>query len=586
MATESTLAFVSGSDLIERLASDVSVLPLSPRLLPLRAKVIEKRPEDLLSADAEAEIEARTTVAVRDWWGAAPRSSFDWRGWNFAECFEYDLRFVFQDLFKTEFVIDQALERTKPDQVVTDVMPLRGRFPPYPYLSAIGSLLVARAATARWDLQRPIGHEAGPRSRRPSILGKGYLSWAVRQGLSRLREENSIVALGPYRDVYQPLAKAADRGGNRIIAVTSARAPIRASSASGLFVLPVTAFLESADQSELKSALDRARQAVLSMPLPAVVGPKDRGLDGAIRGHLLARLTEEIPDLIGLSIAFDRGLGSCRKALLMETASPLAKAFVRQARSRGITVTVLQHGIVAGAFSYRATEGDRVAAWGAADATWFRAHLERSVRTEATGNPKYDTLVRSRDRLETNPGRSTRGPPWKILLASQPFVQDRPSRSPWDRAAALEMAIRGTLEVPGVQLIIKWHPAESGETWSAKFPRGRVRVARRGSPIPLIREASVVLVISSTIALEAMLLGRPVVFLGPPDPDSPFHPPEDGGGIRIRSARELSSVVSHLIQDPTDREKVLEGQEVFLQEHYASLDGRAAERLAEFLLSG
>src|SRR5256885_3022988 len=104
----------------------------------------------------------------------------------------------------------------------------------------------------------------GPRSQRPSILGKGYHSWAVRQGLSRLREKNSIVALGPYRDVYQPLAKAADRGGNRIIAVTSARAPLRASSASGLFGLPLTAFRESADQSELKAVLDRAPPAVLS----------------------------------------------------------------------------------------------------------------------------------------------------------------------------------------------------------------------------------------------------------------------------------------------------------------------------------
>ena len=586
MASGSTLAFVSSPGLIERLASDAWVLPLSPRLLGSRAHFVEKRPEDFLSADTEREIQSRTGVAVHDWWRATPPGSFEWKGWNFAECFEYEMRFVFQDLFKTEFVIDRALERTKPARVVTDVPPLRGAFPPYPYLAAIGSLLHVGASAGRWDLQNVSGREMGPRSQRPSILGKGYLSWAVRQGLSRVHEKNSIVALGPYRDVYQPLAKAVARDGNRIVAMTSVRAPMRASSASGLFVLPIGAFLESSDEREIKGVLDRTQQAVLSMPLPAVVGPKDRGLDAAIRGHLFARLAEEIPDLIGLSIAFDRGLGSGRKGVLMETASPLAKAFVRQARSRRMTVTVLQHGVVAGAFSYQATEGDRIAAWGPADAIWFRAHLDRSVGVEATGNPKYDMLVRSRKTPETTPRHATSRPPWKIILASQPFVQDRPSRSPWSRAATLGMAMEGTLQVPGAQLIIKWHPAEAGEVLSEELPRGRVRVARGGNAIPLIREAAAVLVISSTIALEAMLVGRPVVFLGPPDRDSPFHPPEDGGGIRVRTADELASVLRDLIQNPVALKKVLEGQETFLVEHYASLDGGAAERLATFLRSG
>src|SRR2546428_241965 len=393
MAGGSTLAFVSSPGLLERLASEAWVLPLSPRLLSSRAHFVEKRPEDFISADAEREIQSRTSVAVHDWWRATPPGSFEWKGWNLAECFEYEMRFVFQDLFKTEFVIDRALEQTKPARVVTDVPPLRGAFPPYPYLAAIGSLLHVGASAGRWDLQNVSGREMGPRSQRPSILGKGYLSWAVRQGLSRVHEKNSIVALGPYRDVYQPLAK----------------------------------------------------------------------------------------------------------------------AVVRHGRSRRMTVTGLQHGVGAGAFSYRATEGDRIAAWGPADAIWFRAHLDRSVGVEATGNPKYDMLVRSRKTPETTPRHATSRPPWKIILASQPFVQDRPSRSPWSRAATLGMAMEGTLQVPGAQLIIKWHPAEAGKVLSEELPRGRVRVARGGNAIPLIREAAAVLVISSTIALEAMLVGRPVV---------------------------------------------------------------------------
>jgi hypothetical protein len=322
------------------------------------------------------------------------------------------------------------------------------------------------------------------------------------------------------------------------------------------------------------------------MPFPELVGPKDHGIDAALRGHLASRFTEEIPDLVSLSIACERGLGGQRAAILMETSSPLAKAFVRSARSHGMTVTVLQHGVIAGASSYRQTEGDRIAAWGTPDATWFRAHLDRPVRVEATGNPRYDALVRTQKSLRTTDQLETRGRPVHVVFASQPFVQDRPRRSPWDRDAALHIAIEGTAQVHGVELIVKWHPAEAGESLPQELAHGTVRVARSGNTMRLVRDATAVLVISSTIALEAMLLRRSVIFLGPPDPESPFHPPEDGGGIRVRSAEELTSVLTDLIQNPAVRNKVLEGQEAFLQEHYASLDGRAAERLASFLRSG
>src|SRR2546427_13110500 len=104
---------------------------------------------------------------------------------------------VFKALFKRESVIDGALEGPKPARFVTDVPPLRGAFPPYPYLAAIGSLLHVGASAGRWDLQNVSGREMGPRSQRPSILGKGYLSWAVRQGLLCAHGKKSIVALGP-----------------------------------------------------------------------------------------------------------------------------------------------------------------------------------------------------------------------------------------------------------------------------------------------------------------------------------------------------------------------------------------------------
>src|SRR2546426_7246381 len=129
MASGSTLAFVSSPGLVERLASAAWVPPLSPRLLGSRAHFVEKRPEDFLSADAERAIQSRTDVAVHDWWRATPPGPFEWEGWDFAEWFEYEMCFVFQDLFKTEIWLGWALERTKPARAVTERPTLRGACP-------------------------------------------------------------------------------------------------------------------------------------------------------------------------------------------------------------------------------------------------------------------------------------------------------------------------------------------------------------------------------------------------------------------------------------------------------------------------
>jgi hypothetical protein len=284
--------------------------------------------------------------------------------------------------------------------------------------------------------------------------------------------------------------------------------------------------------------------------------------------------------------AFETSLGRAAGILLMETAGPLAKAFARFARRVGVRTTVLQHGILAGAFSYRQTEGDQVAAWGTADATWFRTNLTGPVRVEATGNPRYDALAGARPE-----GGRMRDAPQDMrvaLFASQPFVPDRALRSPWERFEAMRMALDAVAELPQYVLVVKWHPSEGnrGELPKTTLPRERIRTVAGGDTLRLIRQSDVVLVLSSTVALEAMMFGVPVIFLGAPDLESPFHPPEDGGGLRARTSADLAGHLASLQKDSGFREAVLEGERRFLQERYAPMDGHAAERVVRLLGQG
>jgi hypothetical protein len=178
-----------------------------------------------------------------------------------------------------------------------------------------------------------------------------------------------------------------------------------------------------------------------------------------------------------------------------------------EARKAGIPATLLQHGVLAGTFSYGVADADRIAAWGLSDANWFREHLRPKIRVASTGSPRYDHLAQrnlktAKDNLAVPTVRTP-----VVLFASQPFVQDRAGRSPWDRATIIESVLAVSRRLTAAKFIIKWHPAEQPE---AGIGEGVVQV-HRGDTFALLRQAAAVLVISSTVALEAMFLDRPVI---------------------------------------------------------------------------
>src|SRR2546428_367058 len=315
--------------------------------------------------------------------------------------------------------------------------------------------------------------------------------------------------------------------------------------------------------------------------------PKARSASALRLAYLSVASRRGRRDLASAGFPSDDPLGRAAHLLLVKTTSPLAKAMVRFARLKRIPATVVQHGILAGAFSYKQTEADRVAAWGASDADWFRRNLRSSARVEPTGSPRYDGLRSgARTRLPAVVARLPPSTPL-VMFASQPFVQDRAWRSPWDRHAALEIVLSSVMPRARFMLVIKWHPAERPEPLPLDGRAAtRIVTVQQADTFALIERSRIVLAVSSTVALEAMYLRRPVVFIGPPDPDSPFHPPEQGGGCRAETAADLSSILDRLLGDPGHYNRVLDRQAAFLARFYAPLDGRAAERVGGLLRGG
>ena len=108
----------------------------------------------------------------------------------------------------------------------------------------------------------------------------------------------------------------------------------------------------------------------------------------------------------------------------------------------------------------------------------------------------------------------------------------------------------------GYDLVLKEHPMSIGRNpltllrRLARIPNVRI-VAPRCSSHELIRDAAAVVVISSTVGLEALLYGKPVLTLG-----QPFY---SGYGVTldVDSFAELRSAVPAVSRFRPDRERTL-----------------------------
>ena len=588
MRSSRALAVVRSPESVRRIPQASWVLPLSPRVRAPPDRLVAHRPEDLLNEADFREIESRAREVAQGWWEATPPSAFTWRKLNVASCFTYELRFVARDVLKASWILKAAIERSGAGALVTDVPPLHDVIPPYPYMSAVGSILEDLASSSGLRLERLDATEAASRPPRSRALIKAYATVAARQAMPRLRAGRLIVGIGPFPDSYGPIAREWSKRQGSMVVASSIRAPLRANASVGLYFVPFEAFVSRDDRDEMQSFIAAAVNST-----PAALPPHLRfdALDGwekVFLGDVRRRLQRDLPILACLRVAFGRGLEKAARLLLMETLSPASKAAVACARDSGIPVVVLQHGVIANAAVHRETDAECIASWGTLDAAWFSSNLARSTRVEPTGNPRYDDLSVPRKRPVHPALRGIPAGSRILLFASSPFGHAVATDSLWNHDALQSAAVDAIRRIKEAYLLFKRHPAERPGPLpgTSSGSDERVKEVVGGDTFSLIRASEVVLSMGSTVALEAMILDRPVIFLGPPHPDSPFHPPEDGGGLRALRGDDLGGFVSRLMADARFRAETLRGQREYLRRYYTPVDGHAADRVVEFLIRG
>ena len=260
----------------------------------------------------------------------------------------------------------------------------------------------------------------------------------------------------------------------------------------------------------------------------------------------------------------------------------LGRVAVDVARDLGIRTIVLQHGLPQFELGFVPVVADMVATWSEASDEWFVDHGTPPDRLLRLGNPRLDALARiDRDAASRDVAARHRldgGP--RLLLALSPSDLER-------NLALVDMALAVLERRPAAALIVKLHPGDG--RWqevrrrvAAGSTGTRTRVARREPLYPLLAWADIVLLHRSTVAIEALATGTPVVVssVGAASPEDAL--PPDLDLPHVADAAELTGHVEALA-DEGGRLRFAAARRGAVERICGPLDGRVAERIATYL---
>ena len=291
-------------------------------------------------------------------------------------------------------------------------------------------------------------------------------------------------------------------GPNGTLGVTDPRAAARIATAFGLHAVNVVA-----GWREERRLVRRARVQLadawrtLSADPPSMpLGELDLGPTAMRR--LAPLVMRSMPYLAAEAAAIERFLeatGAGAVALASDQ-HRIGRVTVAVARPLGVRTVVLQHGLPQARIGYLPVIADRVAAWSSASRQWFVDAGTPPESVVVTGSPRADAL---RTMAEDVRGGC------HVLLALSPTAEET-------NLAIVRLVLDAVAEMDQALLTIKLHPGQGDWSFVPRLVEphragDRVTVLQHEPLGPLLAAASVVVVHRSSVALEALAAGRPVV---------------------------------------------------------------------------
>ncbi len=287
--------------------------------------------------------------------------------------------------------------------------------------------------------------------------------------------------------------------------------------------------------------------------------------------------------------------------------SPYDRALIATGRLNGIPVIGYQHGAMHTANMFYNNDpcdispNGRVAApycpiasKSTVDGQYARDILvERAKYAEqdvvVIGQPRYDILVRADEvfnKEEVFQKFNLSHAKKLIVWTTYPIEADEQVRQAYEREA---YAVYGALKRLGneVQLITKLHPGELGAPIHYRVARlvGVKPIVTEYSIYELLHACDIMITLGSTTAIEASILGKPIIVLDLSNNKKEIPYVNEGIALGAYSQDDLIASIESILYDSDIQAKLGDARQRFVYKYAYLQDGQASQRFADLIVS-
>jgi len=207
-------------------------------------------------------------------------------------------------------------------------------------------------------------------------------------------------------------------------------------------------------------------------------------------------------------------------------------------------------------------------------------HSEDSI--VPLGQPKYDILAKADKIFNKERIRKTFGikPHEKmLLLASQPFPNE-------ENKTFFKSLFKAVKKIPKIKLVIKLHPNEYDSSLhknTAKEAGVDVAIIKDINTLELLYACDALITVSSTVALEAMILGKPVLIANLAGKPAQVPYVESGAAVGVYKDSDMIPIIKKVLFGNETMKKLEEPRKKFVFDHACKIDGMAARRIADVI---
>ena len=259
-----------------------------------------------------------------------------------------------------------------------------------------------------------------------------------------------------------------------------------------------------------------------------------------------------------------------------------SRTFSTVAEKFQVPTILISHGIYFPTKIYIPT-CKHVAVWGPKFKDYMILKGLDKQQVTVTGAPNYDALTKLESKEELRRAFDLPIDRHIITFATQGFSEQITRKLIYE-------VLKNVKELKEVLLIIKPHPRENPKSYSnflrefnADIFADEIILMHGVNTSKLIKASDLLLTVHSTVALEANVIGTPVVTLNFTEEKDTFYSKE-GGAVGIENPEALKDVIYKALYDEKFKERMSIGRNRFLQKYCFNEDRGATERAANLVM--